>query len=131
MPIETSVGERLHMLLLLVVFIVAIAKLIRTWRIAPSSLLVAENAKQLKHLQTVATSLKQWIYFTFLAWGFLASCQLFRESSGLSMGRHHDSLAILIALQGLFVELELTFLVVIFVFLVRWRVLRRIEKFRD
>jgi len=119
------------MLLLLIVLIVGTVELVRTWRIVLSPTLSPESAKQLKRLQTAATSLKQWIYFTFLAWGFLASYQLTREGTVLSMERNPAISTAMPVIRGLLVELELTFLVIIFVFLVHWHIVRRIARFRD
>ena len=133
LPIETSPAERLYMLFLLVVFIVGSGELIRIWHLMrPSKLpLPAQGAEKIKQLQTAATRLKQWIYLNFLACGFFASYELYRESTRLLVERTHSGLAELLSLQGFFVLLEMTFLVAIFVFLVRWTIVRRITKFND
>jgi hypothetical protein len=132
-PVETSSTERLYMLLLFIVFIVGIVELVRTWRIVPSPKisLSTESATLVKRLQTAATRLKQWIYLTFLTCGFLTSYELSRESKRLLSERIHDGPAELVYLRGFFALLGMTFIVAIFVFLVQWRIIRRIARFSD
>ena len=131
LPVETSMGERLYMLLLLVLFVIGFIELIRSWRIAPPSTVSTEGAKQIRRLQAAATNLKQWTYFTFLAFGFLASYELTRVGTALSIERNPGPFTTLPLIRGLLVELELTFLVVIFAFFVRWRIARLAEKFQN
>ena len=133
LPPETSPAERLYLLFLLIVFIVALVELMRSWRSAPLSkaLSPTERTKYVKRLQIAGTKLKQWIYITLLACGFLISYELWHESTRLLIERVHDSLEVLLSFRGLFVLLEMTFLVAIFVFLVRWHIVNRIAKLSD
>jgi hypothetical protein len=132
MPIESSPAEKLYILFLLVVFIVALVELIGTWRTAPSEVsLPAESAKQVKRLRTATARLKQWIYFTFLVCGFLSSYQCYRTTTAILAERNPGTLMTLVMLRRPFLDFELTFLIVIFVFLVRWHIVRRIAKLND
>jgi hypothetical protein len=133
MPVATSPVERLYMFFLLIVFVVGLVELIRTWRLTPSSkvALHAQSTGKIKQLQNAATKLKQWIYITFLACGFFTSYELYHVSDRLLTERIHSGFVELWSFQGLFVLLEMTFLVVISVFLVRWHIVKRIAKLSD
>ncbi|HKM83973.1 MAG TPA: hypothetical protein VJY15_23825 [Candidatus Acidoferrum sp.] len=131
--VEISPAERLYMLFLLLVFIVGLVELIRTWRLIPSSKVApdTQSAARIKQLRNAATKLKQWIYITFLACGFFTSYELYHVSDRLLTERIHSGFVELWSFQGLFVLLEMTFLVAIFVFLVRWHIVKRIAKLGD
>ncbi|MGB2679286.1 MAG: hypothetical protein WAN12_19565 [Candidatus Acidiferrum sp.] len=130
MPVGLSPAERLYVLFLLVVFVVALVELIRTWRSALSSKLSlpTESATHLKQLRNAATKLKQWIYITLLVCGFFTSYELYHVSDRLLTERIRSGYVELWSFQGLFVLLEMTFLVATFVFLVRWHIVKRIAK---
>jgi hypothetical protein len=129
---EPSTSTKIHMLFLLVVCIVTTVKLIRVWRTAPPFRLSqrAGNPEYLRLLQTSGTSLRQWICLTVLTWGVFASVSLYDFCSGLLMEKRMAREMFLFAIQDFSTTLTMTLLVVLFSFLVRWHLLKRIEYLR-
>jgi hypothetical protein len=126
---EPSTSFRLYLLFLLVVCIVASIRLIRIWRAAPPFRLSAEanSPAYLRLLQTSSTSLKQWIGCTFLAWGILTSTSLYDDCNRLLGQKVLGSGAILFVIEDYSAALTLALLVVLFLFLVLWHILNRIQ----
>jgi len=130
---EPSTSLKIYMLFLFVACFVVAIKLIRIWRAAPPFRLSrqAGNPTYLQSLQASSTSLKQWIGCTFLGWGILFSISLHKVCDRLlddeSMGRF----AILFAIQDFATTLTMALLVAVFLFLVRWHMLDRMERLRN
>jgi hypothetical protein len=130
---ELSTGMKIYILFLFVVCIITSIRLIRVWRAAPPFRLSrqAGNPAYLRLLQASGTSLKQWIGFTFFAWGVLASVSLHDFCEGLLGEKRTARAVLLLAIQDFSATLTMALLVVLFLFLVRWHVLERIEHLPD
>jgi len=128
-----STSMKVYMLVLLVVCIRTIVKLTRVWRGALPLRLSrqARNPAYLLLLEASSTALKQWIGFTFLCSGILASKSLYEISNQLFDGKKMGSLEILFVVRDFSAAFTMALLVVLFLFLVRWHVLERIEHLRQ
>jgi hypothetical protein len=74
-----------------------------------------------------SSGLKQWITCAFLGWEFFASVDLY-DSCNRSLGdKAVERLVILFAIEGFSVGLSMALLVVLFLVLIRWHILKRIE----
>jgi len=127
-----SASLRIYILFLFVVCIVACIKLVRVWRGALPFRLhhQAKNPNYLELLQASAVSLKQWISCVFLGWGFVVSISLSEDCDRLLASKGTGSFLVLYFIQELSSLLTMTLLVVLFVFLVRWHIVNRIEHLR-
>jgi len=124
---------KFYLLFLFVVCILASVKLVRVWRAAPPFRLSrkAGSPAYLQSLETSSTSLRQWIGSTFLAWGIFASVSLYDVCNGLLDSKSSiGSFVILFVIQDFSTTLTITLLVVLFLYLVRWHMLKRIERLR-
>ena len=130
---EPSSSFKTYMLFLLVVCVVTSIKLIRGWRAAPPFRLSrqANNPSYLQLLQASCASLKQWISFTFLGWGIFASLSLYDVGDRLLDDKRIGSFVILFVIEDFSSALSMALLVVLFLFLARWHMLRRIEHLRN
>jgi hypothetical protein len=130
-------SAKLYVLFLFVVWVVAIIKLIGTWRQAWQFRLSrqANNPAYFRLLRASSDSLRRWILCTFLAWGILTSISLYDSCTDLSFqGSIRGQLVlhlILYAIQGYAGIVEVTFVTVMFLFLIRWHMLNRIERLGD
>lgn len=131
-PREASTSLKIYILFLLVVCVVTTIKLLRIWRAAPPFIpsRQANNPSYFQFLQTSGTSLKQWITFTFLGWGIAASITLSHVCNGLLTERLEGRYVVLSVIEDFSTTLALALLVVLFLFLARWHVLKRIEHLR-
>lgn len=129
---EPSASLKIYVLFLFVVCIVASAKLVQVWRAAPPFRLSrkAGSADYLQSLETSCTSLGQWIGFTFLGWGIFASVSLYDVGNRLFDSERIGSVAILFVIQDFSTTLTMALLVVLFMYLVRWHMLKRIGRLR-
>jgi hypothetical protein len=130
---EPSTSTKIYMLFLLVVCIVTTVKLIRVWRRASPFRLSQRdgNPDYLRLLQSSGTSLRQWICFTVLTWGVFASVCLYDFCDGLLIEKRTPREMFLFAIQDFSTTLTMTLLVVLFSFLARWHMLKRIEYLRQ
>ena len=129
---EPSTGMMIYVLFLFLVCIVTSVKLVRVWRAAPPFRLSrqASSPAYLALLETSSSSLKQWIGSTFLGWGIVASISLTDVCSRLLDDKRIGSSVILFVIQDFSTVLTMALLVVLFLFLVRWHMLKRIEHLR-
>jgi hypothetical protein len=79
-------------------------------------------------LETSATSLNQWISFTFLSWGIFASWSLKDACMNLLRLRAIGVLIPISIILELSTGLTSALLVVLFMFVVRWHVVKRVEQ---
>jgi len=130
---EPSTSFRTYVFFLLVVCVVTSIKLIRVWRAAPPFRLSrqASNPSYPQLLQASSASLKQWISFTFLGWGIFASISLYDVCDGLLDEKRIGSFVILFVIEDFSSAFSMALLVVLFLFLARWHMLRRIEHLRN
>jgi len=126
---ELSTSMKIYILFLFVVCVVTSVRLIRVWRAARPFRLSrqAGNPAYLRLLQASGASLKQWIGFTFLTWGVVASVGLHDFCEGLLGEKRTARALILLTIQDFSTTLTMTLLVVLFSFLVRWHMISRIE----
>jgi hypothetical protein len=82
-------------------------------------------------LEVTSTSLRQWATCTFLAWGIVASVGLYDSCSRLLSESAVRRIEILFAIEGFSTALSMALLTVLFLVLIRWRILRRIEWLRQ
>jgi len=127
-----SPAFRLYMVFLFAVCLLATSKLIKLWRAAPPFKLERQekNPAYFRALEMSSDSLRQWITFTFLAWGIVASIDLYNLCNSLLGDKAIRRLAILFAIEGFSIGLTLALLVVLFLALIRWHVLKRVEQLR-
>jgi hypothetical protein len=124
-----STCMRIYLLFLFVTCVVAAAKLVRAWRAAlPFRLLrQAGNLTYIRSLRASSTSLKHWVGCVFIGWGICTSTSLYEFCVRLLDENRVGSFAILFAVLGFSSTLTMTLLVVLFVSLVRWHLIQRIE----
>lgn len=118
------------MLFLLVTVIVTTTRLVRLWLAAPPFWLSrqANNPNYLQRLRTKRASIKQWMICALLAWGFVASVELFQASDRLLETKSLGAFSILLAIRNFAVDLELASFVILFLFLVQWHLFKRVER---
>jgi hypothetical protein len=90
----------------------------------------AGSAAFLQSLEISSTSLRQWIGLTLLAWGIFASVSLYHGCNRLLDSKSTGSFMILFVIQDFSTTLTMALLVVLFLYLVRWHMLKRIERLR-
>jgi len=129
-PSPTSM--KIYVLFLFVVCIVASVKMVRVWRAAPPFRLSpkAGSPDYLQSLAASSTSLRRWIETTLLAWGIFASVSLYDVCDRLLPSKTIGSPVILFVIQDFSTTLTMALLVVLFLHLVRWHILKRIEHLR-
>lgn len=129
MPREPSLSTEIYILFLFVACIATLVKLVRAWRVALPFRLSrqASNPAFLVMLETSVNSLKQWIGCTLLGWGILTSLTVSDLCNHLLYDKKVGSFAIVFVIQDLSVALTMALVAVLFSFLVRWHILKRIE----
>jgi hypothetical protein len=127
---EPSGSTKIYVLFVFVVFIVTSIKLMKVWRAAPPFRLSrrAQNPIFLEFLQRSATSLKQWIGFTFIGWGIYASMSLYHLCNELLALKSLAGFIVLYDIGEFVTGLTMALLVVLFAFLARWHIVKRIER---
>jgi hypothetical protein len=125
-----STGFNLYILFLLVACIVAGTKLLRAWWVVPPfrGSRQANNPAYAESLEAASVSLKHWMGCIFLVWGFYVSVHLYDVCSGFFMTKTIGNSAILFAIRGFASGFAMTFLVALFLFVVRWHLVRRAER---
>jgi hypothetical protein len=120
---------KIHVLFLVVASLVTLGKLISVWRFAPPFKLSKQygNAAFSKLLRRQSVSLKNWIGCILLTWGLSTSTSLYELAVRLLDEKTPGSFPFLIGLLSFSTALTQTVLVVLFVFLVRWHIIRRAE----
>jgi hypothetical protein len=128
-PLPAS--AKILILYLLIVCVAASVKLIKTWIPAIPFRLSARRNDQayVGQLENSRDSLKQWMLLTLLLWGILTSIRIAEACQGLLMTKVIGT-AILYVFQDIAESLTKTLSVLMFIFLVRWHILRRIEFLR-
>lgn len=124
-----SVGMRAYMLVLFIICAVTSIKLIRVWRVSPPFRLsrLANRPEYLQLLQASTRSLTQWIGLTFLSWGIFASVSLYDICDGLLNEKRIGSFIVLIIIEDFSSAFSMSLLLVLFLFVVRWHMLKRTE----
>lgn len=122
----------IYMLFLFLACIVTSVKLVRIWRAAPPFRPPRQGGRSayLELLETSSSSLKQWLGSTFLAWGIFASITLTDVCSRLLDDKRIGSSLLLFIIPDFSTTLTMALLAALFLFLVRWHMLNRIEHLR-
>ena len=128
LPVLSS-SMRIYLLFLFVIVIVTATKLLRAWRTAPPFRLSrqAGNPTYIRSLRASSTSLKHWAAFVFLGWGICTCTSVHEFCVRLLDENRVGSFVILLAVLGFASTLTMTLLVVLFMLLVRWHLIQRIE----
>jgi hypothetical protein len=129
---QPSTSLKLYLLFLLFVCAVTTVKLLKAWQAAPPFRLSRQacNPTYLRGLEASSISLKHWIGCTILAWGILTSTSLYEVCNRLVGEKTIGSATFLVLLEDYSTVLSMALIVVLFVFLVRWHLLTRIERLR-
>jgi hypothetical protein len=124
-----STSMRVHCLFLVVAFCVTLGKLVGVWRSAPPFKLSRQsgNVAYSKSLRRQSVSLKNWIGCVLLAWALSTSTSLNEFAVRVLDVKTLGSSPFLIVLLSFSTALTQTLLVVLFIFLVRWHMIRRAE----
>jgi hypothetical protein len=130
---EPSTSFKIYLLFLILVCGATIIKLARIWRAAPPfrPSRRANDPVYLKLLRTSSRSLSQWIGCTFLGWGILTSTTLYDVCNGMMNEKTTGRVVILLVIRDFSTALSMVLWVALFVFLVRWHVVARIEHLLD
>ena len=124
-----SDGLRVYTLFLFSVGFVYLVKLTRVWRNAPPLRLSRQkgNLAYVRYLEDASSGLNHWMGLIPLVWGIYASTHLYNVCAGLQMSKVVSHQTILFILQDFSTGLSMTLLVMLFLFLVRWHLLRRVQ----
>jgi hypothetical protein len=124
-----STITEIYILVLFLVCIVTSMKLFRIWRAAPPfrPSRQASSPAYLELLETSSGSLKQWIGSMFLSWGIFVSISLTDVCSRVLDDKKIGNSLILFIIPDFSSALTMALLVVLFLFLVLWHMLKRIE----
>jgi hypothetical protein len=125
-----SLGFKFYMLFLLVTWVTASVKIYRVWRAAPPFRLSrqSDSPSYLRQLQISSCSLQHWIGFTFLLWGTFASISLSGTSFRILNDRVITKAAILFGVIDCTMALNMALFTVIFLYVIRWYLAKRIER---
>jgi len=128
LPPHISPSLRCYILFLSVAVVVVITKLVPLWIAAPPFRLLrqANNPDFLQRLRRARRSIQQWLLCTLLAWGLVASIDLFEASGRLLVAKPRDISLILFVVRGFLVGPEMASLVALLFFLAQWHLLNRI-----
>ena len=126
-------GFGLYLLFLFAACLSATAKLVKLWRAAPPFRLERQekNPAYVHMLEVTSSSLRHWTTCTFLGWGILASVGLNDFCNRLLSEKASRRFEILFAIKGFSTVLTMALLTVLFLFLLRWHILRRMEWLRQ
>src|ERR1700680_918022 len=126
---EPSTAFKLYVLFLLVVCVATGIKLIRVWVAAPPFRRgpQANSPEYRGLLRSSSRSLKQWVGCVFLSYGILFPTRFYHVCKSLLDEHRVGSAAILFVIEDYAVGLSMALAVVIFAFLARWHLLKRIE----
>ena len=127
---EPSLAIRAYILFLLVVCVATSAKLIKLWYAAPPFLLKrrTQNPAYLQQLERARDSLKQWIGVTLLVSGLTLSLGVYHVCDGLLDMKAFGKFLITSIIWQFAEVLTSAFAVVLFTFLVRWYIVKRLER---
>ena len=125
-----STSMKFYTLFLLVVCVVTILKLVRVWRAAPPFRLArqAKNPDSLRSLQTTSHALTQWMGCVVLTFGIFFSTSLYDLCDRLMGDKQIGGLSVLFIVQDYATAANMTLLVLLFIFLVRWHLRKRIDQ---
>ena len=126
---EPSTAFKFYVLFLLVVCVATGIKVIRVWVAAPPFRRGprANSPEYRGLLRSSSRSLNQWIGCVSLSYGILFSTSLYDVCKSLLDKHRVGRAAILFVIEDYAVGLSMALAVIIFAFLARWHLLKRIE----
>ena len=126
------VAEKLLVLFLLATSVVALTKLVRTWIALPpfAKLSVDRVQSALPKLERTAVSLRRWLVLTLLAWALVTSVTIVNSCQTMLTWEKLSGWQTLHQISELSMTLTFALVVVTFLYLIRWYILNRIERFR-
>lgn len=129
-PPHLSAPVRIYVLFLLVTVIATMVRLISLWIAAPPFWLSrqANNPDYLYRLRTECAKNKQWMIGTLLGWGVVTSIELFHATTRLLEVKLVGTSPILFAIRDFASLAEAASMVALFLFLVQWHLMNRIER---
>jgi uncharacterized membrane protein (DUF485 family) len=125
----TSALLKIYLLVLFAICVVVCVKLVRAWRTAPPFRLErqAQNPAYKWLLQKTETSLSQWMSFTVLCWGIFISISLYNWCVQLLNQKAFVPVLLINIILGFSTASTAALLVVLFGFIARWHVVKRID----
>jgi len=125
-----SIKLKLYLLFLLVACIVTIFKLVRLWIGAPPFQLSRQvgNPVYLHRLDCTRNSLKQWMALTLVIWGISTSVSVYDVCNSLLLQKTYGNALPIYILEDFSTALTLCLVVLLFILLVRWYVMKRMEQ---
>jgi len=127
MVIEPSGILKAYIFFLLTVCVVAIVKLVRSWRLVPPFRSATHEAN-LTRLRMTIESLRYWRGMTYQGWGLFASIGLYQLCNRLLDQRRVGDLLVVFLIREFSTALTMALLVALFLYLVQWYLYRRAEK---
>ncbi len=122
----------LYLLFLLLACIVGVAKLLRVWWVAPPFRLsrMKDRPAYLDKLAAAGASLQRWIVAAFFSWAILVSSNVVNVGQRILEQREPWGASILIVIISYSEALSRALLVALLLYLIRWHLLKRIERLR-
>jgi hypothetical protein len=130
---DPGITFRIYLLFLFVPCVVMVFRLARVWRaVLPfSNKRPPLDSAYLRLLQISAKSIERWIGLVCLAWGLLASVGVYHACGTMFLEKSFGWTAILLWIQDFSTALSMALSVIVVLFLVRWYLLVRIERFHE
>jgi hypothetical protein len=130
---DPGIAFRIYLLFLVVPCVVTVSRLVRVWRVVLpfTNKRASLDSAYLRLLQVSTNGIKRWIGLVCLAWGLLTSAGVYHACGMMYFEKNIRGAAILLWVQDFSVALSMALSVVVFLYLVRWYLLVRTERFHD
>jgi hypothetical protein len=115
---------------LLVAFVVALVKLVRTWRGAPPFVYLKRTLRPtyFVELRALRTSLGQWIGLVLLAWGAVTAAEAGRICYDILVTHRVETILMTFEARNLVGMFQGAMWAALALYFVRWSVIRRMER---
>jgi hypothetical protein len=125
-----STKLKLYLLFLLAVCVVTTVKLVKLWIVVPPFRFNRQphNPVYWQQLENAKNSLKQWIAVTLLVWGIFTSVSVYDVCNRLFDQKVFGGLLLISIIADFSTALILCLVVVFFTLLVRWHIMKRMER---
>jgi len=123
--VQPSLTMKLYVLFVLTSLVVAAMHFIKSWKDFRAS---TGEGGQNASLKRRTFSLSRWIWLNALVWGIVTATEIVSSLDRLILLRTFGPALILSFLANLFVPLVLSLWAILALYLVRWHILRRIER---
>ena len=130
---EPTTTFKLYVLFLVIVCVVTCIKLIRVWVAVPPFRASSKTAspEYSALLRRSSRSLKQWIGSVILSYALLFSTSLYGVCRDVLNDNRVGGAALFFVIEDYAAALSMAILVILMVFLVRWHLVRRIERLAE